>query len=238
MKAPGGRQAAGLPGAPGLPALRRLLTLALLALLALTAACRSDRPSHEEPPRPQGRFFQEGVASWYGPGFAGRLTANGERFNPKVLTAAHKKLPFGSLVRVVNQDNGREVIVRINDRGPFVRRRVIDLSRAAAEEIGMVGPGVAPVRLYLIDEQEVQAAPEPTAAGPYTVQVGAFQESWRAHVLRAEIESFHPEVSIASDGVWHRVQVGLFMLRSEAEDLVRELAANGYQAAVVSVNPQ
>ena len=92
----------------------------------------------------------EGRASWYGPGFAGRRTANGEIFDPSQLTAAHKTLPFGTQVRVTNLNNGRSTLVRINDRGPFKPGRIIDLSRAAAEQIGMIGSGTAPVQLELI----------------------------------------------------------------------------------------
>jgi rare lipoprotein A len=86
-----------------------------------------------------GRSLQSGMASWYGPGFQGRKTASGERFNTNELTAAHRYLPFGTRVRVVNQSTGRSVIVRINDRGPFHGGRVIDLSRASASAIGMGG---------------------------------------------------------------------------------------------------
>ena len=86
---------------------------------------------------------QEGIASWYGPGFHGRPTASGERFNTNALTAAHRTLPLGSRVLVTNRQTGRSVVVRINDRGPFVAGRVIDLSRAAARAIGI--NGVAPV---------------------------------------------------------------------------------------------
>jgi rare lipoprotein A len=89
---------------------------------------------------------QRGHASWYGPGFQGRLTANGERFNTHALTAAHKTLPFGTRVRVVNQKTGRSVVVRINDRGPFVRGRIIDLAHSAAQRIGL--SGVAAVALF------------------------------------------------------------------------------------------
>lgn len=92
----------------------------------------------------------EGMASWYGPNFAGRLTASGERFDPDELTAAHPSLPFGSLVRVTNEDNGRSVVVRINDRGPYVDGRVIDLSEAAARALDMIGPGEAQVSLALV----------------------------------------------------------------------------------------
>lgn len=90
------------------------------------------------------------MASWYGPGFAGRHTANGEVFDPSQLTAAHKELPFNTLVRVHNLENGRSVVVRINDRGPFKPGRIIDLSRAGAEAIGMIGSGVAHVQLELL----------------------------------------------------------------------------------------
>ena len=90
--------------------------------------------------------IQRGHASWYGPGFHGRRTANGEKFNTNALTAAHRSLPFGTLVRVVNEKTGRSVVVRINDRGPFIGGRIIDLARGAAQQIGM--GGVATVSLY------------------------------------------------------------------------------------------
>ena len=91
-----------------------------------------------------------GHASWYGPGFHGRLTANGERYNQYGITAAHKTLPFGTRVRVTNPNNGRSVIVRINDRGPFIRGREIDLSRGAAQQIGLIASGVANVKLEIL----------------------------------------------------------------------------------------
>jgi rare lipoprotein A len=96
-----------------------------------------------------GRALQSGRASWYGPGFNGRRTASGETFNQNAMTAAHKSLPFGSRVRVVNQQTGQSVVVRINDRGPFVRGRIIDLSRASAQAIGISGH--APVKLVGLD---------------------------------------------------------------------------------------
>jgi hypothetical protein len=98
----------------------------------------------------KGKHLGAGVASFYGPGFAGRSTANGEKFNPAGLTAAHRSLPFGSRVRVTNVHNGRSIVVRINDRGPFVGNRVIDLSQGAAEQIGMVQRGTARVELQLL----------------------------------------------------------------------------------------
>ncbi|NER48449.1 MAG: septal ring lytic transglycosylase RlpA family protein [Symploca sp. SIO1A3] len=94
---------------------------------------------------------RSGMASWYGPGFHGRKSASGERFNQNALTAAHRTLPFGTNVLVTNLNNGRSVIVRINDRGPFIRGRVIDLSVAAARVIGMLNSGVAPVNVQVLE---------------------------------------------------------------------------------------
>ncbi|HLM41099.1 MAG TPA: septal ring lytic transglycosylase RlpA family protein [Microvirga sp.] len=94
-----------------------------------------------EPDNRSGRVVQSGRASWYGPGFHGRRTASGETFNANALTAAHRTLPFGTRVRVMNKSTGRSVVVRINDRGPYAHGRVIDLSRASAQAIGISGVG-------------------------------------------------------------------------------------------------
>jgi rare lipoprotein A len=95
-------------------------------------------------------FRQRGVASWYGPGFYGNQTANQELFDPRKLTAAHRRLPFGSYVRVTRVDNEESVIVRINDRGPFKRGRIIDLTETAARELGMLDDGIAPVVIEVL----------------------------------------------------------------------------------------
>lgn len=96
-------------------------------------------------------FSSSGVASYYGPGFHGRRTANGETFNMNAMTAAHRTLPFGTLVKVTNLSNGKSTIVRVNDRGPYVGNRVIDLSVAAAKEIGSTGSGTARVNLEVLN---------------------------------------------------------------------------------------
>jgi rare lipoprotein A len=109
-----------------------------------------------EPP-PAVAPYQEGEASWYGPGFEGQLTASGVPFDQDELTAAHPRLPFGTRVRVVHMASGREVVVEINDRGPFTGGRIIDLSRAAAARLGMLESGVARVRIHVLDpEGDVQ----------------------------------------------------------------------------------
>ena len=106
------------------------------------------------PEAPLGAPAAQGVASWYGPGFHGRKTASGERFDMNALTAAHRTLPFGTLVRVRSLINGLTVDVRINDRGPFLKRRVIDLSKAAAKALGLLasGTGTKPVELFVVEQ--------------------------------------------------------------------------------------
>lgn len=106
----------------------------------------------------QRQTIETGIASWYGPGFAGRPTASGEIFDPSAMTAAHPELPLGSEVVVVNLENGREAMLRVNDRGPFIGDRVIDVSRAAARALGFYYDGLAEVRVELI--------PPPPHAGP------------------------------------------------------------------------
>ncbi|MBF9232807.1 septal ring lytic transglycosylase RlpA family protein [Microvirga alba] len=98
-----------------------------------------------------GREYQRGLASWYGPGFQGRRTASGESFNSWAMTAAHRSLPFGTTLRVVNVKNGRSVVVRVNDRGPFTGRRIIDLAKGAAQELGLTLVGTAYVSLHRLD---------------------------------------------------------------------------------------
>ena len=144
----------------------RLLPLLLLSLLI--ACAPRTQPSTPAVAGGTATFYQDGTASWYGPNFIGRPTANGEIFDPSQLTAAHQTLPFDTLVRVTHLDNGRSVVVRINDRGPFVGRRIIDLSRAAAERIDMIGSGTARVRLDLLNaapSERLSTAPARNLSG-------------------------------------------------------------------------
>ncbi len=121
--------------------IQRKVTLALASLFITTAAAMSPSVADAKPKNGSGKQIQSGKASWYGPGFHGKRTASGERFNTNDMTAAHRTLPFGTRVRVVNKNTGRSVVVRINDRGPYAHGRVIDLSRASAQAIGISGVG-------------------------------------------------------------------------------------------------
>ncbi|WP_370435923.1 septal ring lytic transglycosylase RlpA family protein [Microvirga sp. TS319] len=98
-----------------------------------------------------GKEFQRGAASWYGPGFQGRKTASGERFSSSAMTAAHRSLPFGTRLRVVNEENGRSVVVRVNDRGPFAHRRIIDLAQGPAQALGLTSAGTGYVSLHMVE---------------------------------------------------------------------------------------
>ena len=120
---------------------QRKVTLRIASLFALGASVLAPPLVQAEPDNRSGRAVQSGRASWYGPGFHGRRTASGETFNANALTAAHRTLPFGTRVRVINKSTGQSVVVRINDRGPYAHGRVIDLSRASARAIGMLGTG-------------------------------------------------------------------------------------------------
>jgi len=155
-------------------------------------------------PAPSG-YTEEGNASWYGVPFHGRRASNGEIYDMYKLTAAHRTLPFETMVRVTNLNNGMSTIVRITDRGPFVDNRIIDLSLAAAREVDSVGAGVVPVRV------EVLGGVDPTA-GFFTVQVGAFRDRANAERLRDRLTASYSPIFIqqydSPDGVFYRVRVG------------------------------
>jgi peptidoglycan lytic transglycosylase len=191
-------------------------------------------------PTPAARIEQgeTGLASWYGHPYHGRPTASGEIYNMYDITAAHRTLPFGTRVRVHNLENGRTVDVRINDRGPFVAGRIIDLSYSAAQAIGM--PGIARVQLEILGSETPGSSPPP--AGIYAVQVGAFADPTNAQRLKDLIEPRHGPVSIEKydrgDGVFYRVRVGRVSSIEAANQLAQDLR-NGNLATdtfVVRVN--
>jgi rare lipoprotein A len=136
-----------------------LIILLILLFLGCSTAPRYTRgtgysrtsKSRKDPPPPRKGVYQVGVASYYGKDFHGRKTANGETYDMYAMTCAHKELPFNTMLLVTNLDNGRQIKVRVNDRGPFVKNRIIDLSKGAAKKIGLIQTGTARVRLEVID---------------------------------------------------------------------------------------
>jgi len=170
------------------------------------------------------------MASWYGIPFQGRRTSNGEIYEMHEFTAAHRTLPFNAVVRVTNLRNGKQTEVRINDRGPFVANRVIDLSLSAAQAIDMVGTGTAPVRLDII------AGPNPQV-GLFGVQVGAFQVQENAERLKAQLSMHYSPVSIATydspNGVLFRVRVGHSASEEAAQRLADQLKMDEHMSTFV-----
>lgn len=177
-------------------------------------------PAAERQPAVPGAYVEEGVASWYGVPFNGRRTSNGEIYDMHQFTAAHRTLPFNSVVRVTNLNNGKQTEVRINDRGPFVANRVIDLSLSAAQAIEMVGTGTAKVRL------EIMSGPNPNV-GYFGVQIGAFKVQENAERLKAQMETMYPPVSVTAydspNGTFYRVRVGRVPSEAAAQSLADKL---------------
>ena len=207
----------------------------LAVLLALASGCATH--SMQTP------TTQRGVASWYGPGFHGQATSSGETYDQYRMTAAHRTWPLGTRVRVTNEQNGRSVIVRINDRGPFVDDRVLDLSYAAATELDLVREGTGRVTLEPLAENG-----RPPGVVAFAVQVAAFGDQVRADTYRqrfgdlAELRggslrqpSENVYVTTGGEGARtvYRVRVGPYAQRDEAELLASSLERRGMKAIVV-----
>jgi rare lipoprotein A len=180
-------------------------------------------------------YTEEGIASWYGVPFHGRRASNGEVYDMNKLTAAHRTLPFDTVVRVTNLSNGKITVVRITDRGPFVDNRIIDLSMAAAREIDSVGPGVVPVRLEI-----VSAGIDP-GSGFFTVQVGAFRERGNAERLRERLTASYSPIFIqpydSPDGLFYRVRVGKVPGEDAAQQFGEKLRnREGFKPMVVRLD--
>lgn len=183
-----------------------------------------------------GGYTEEGNASWYGAPFHGRRASNGEIYDMNKLTAAHRTMAFNTMVRVTNLSNGKSVVVRITDRGPFVDNRIIDLSRAAAQQIESIGPGVVPVRL------EVISGADPFG-GFFTVQVGAFKERGNAERLRERLDALYPPAVIQQvaleDGTFYRVRVGKISGEQSAQRLADDLKAKeGFHSMVIRLDDE
>jgi rare lipoprotein A len=215
-----------------------LARVAVVVLAALVTAC-GGRPIT---PTPGGHFIA--VASWYGEPFHGRLTASGERYNMHGFSAAHRSLPFGTRLKITNPETGRSSVVTVNDRGPFVRGRQLDLSYGAAKEIGLVGDGVGRVAVDVLDrdvsyrktvrEEETTVA----SSGSFAIQFGAFRDLENAARLKQALELETQGVMITPvtvDGaLYHRVRLGPFASREDAISRARAFAEEGYETAIVA----
>lgn len=206
---------------------QRHLGLAVpLLLLLLASGCSAHRFD-----RPQTGSVQRGIASWYGEPFHGRKTASGETYDMHGLSAAHRDLPLGTRVEVTNLENGRRVELVINDRGPFVRGRVLDLSYGAAKRLDTVQAGLAKVEIRVLEMGG--GPPGPSLASAYTLQVGAFRERQKAEELEERLRRDQEAVSVQSKDGWYRVRVGHFASEAEARKLQKTLRAQGLQALII-----
>lgn len=193
-------------------------------------------------------FTEHGVFSWYGEKFHGRPTANGEIYDMYKQSAAHKTLPMGTWVRAVNLANGKEIVVRINDRGPFIKGRILDLSYGAAKELDLIGCGVAQGKIVALAPQAegVRTASggapaldvQPLQTGVFSVQVGAFSDRNLAVRLADRLRVLFDDVTVSAHaagdgGLIHRVRVSKFDTLDKAGEVERRLAAMGFADAFV-----
>jgi rare lipoprotein A len=186
-------------------------------------------------------FTQSGVASWYGRDFHGKKTSNGEVYNMNVMTAAHKTLPLGVYVKVYNRDNGREAVVRVNDRGPFVKGRIIDLSYAAAKKLGVDIAGTAPVRIEALGYSTGGAGefkePATYDNGNFTVQVGAFKEYANAERLSGEMKKLFGfsdvRMTNVNGDIFYRVYAGKYTSLNAAEAAEKKFTEHRYPGSFV-----
>lgn len=232
------------PGTGGVLRLMRWTTPRVAALVALSFTLHCTRPpaTFEAPTGPSGparstqgqAYVEEGMASWYGgdgDGFAGRPTASGEIFDPEQFTCAHRTLPLGSFVEVENLLNRKRAVLRVNDRGPFIKGRVLDLSRRGAEELGFLGQGTARIRLRSVDAMGLPTALDHAAdrTDPFVVQVAAFSDPLNAEKLALELESAFGPVTVVSattrgGASIRRVRVGSYTSRQDAEQAAEQIA--------------
>ena len=244
----------------------RGLVLILISMLCASCAGRMPSKPHYPPglppsqrpyqingvwyypiPSAQG-FVEKGIASWYGDEFHGKQTASGEIYDMHGMTAAHKILPLGTHVKVTNVVNGKNVIVRINDRGPFVAGRVIDLAYTPAQQIGIVEPGTAPVVVEAVRIAQAHMErgttvwePEPIRDfrhGNFTIQVGAFQNVANALRVRAALLEDYQTIRIRPPEYYerdrfYRVQVGMFNDLIKAQEEAARLQQDRFPGAFV-----
>lgn len=193
---------------------------------------------------PPAGYAETGYASWYGDPYHGRRAANGEIYDKNQLTAAHLTMPFETQVEVTNLENNRSVTVRITDRGPFVKGRIIDLSQEAARQIRMIGTGTALVRLEVLSSQGASSQSTSSngapAAGSYAVQVGSFRERAAAEQLQRRLQARYGGAFVepfeGNDGLFYRVRVGPKPSAREAQSLATQLGSENLPGFVVRLN--
>ena len=210
-------------------------TVPLLIIPILIFSCSSAPQRADTEPR-------HVIASWYGYEFHGKATASGERFDMFAFTCAHRDLPFGTILQVMNPYNGRSAKCVVNDRGPFVEGRDIDLSYATAKEIGLKNTGMVMLEYLGRDTRYVREVQYSTAGGPLTVQIGSFRDQENARRLKAGLDLNYKDVYIhervINNTTYYRVRIGRFSDRRKAFGLAKKLAQEGYSPIIMSFDEQ
>ncbi|MBN1363242.1 MAG: septal ring lytic transglycosylase RlpA family protein [Syntrophaceae bacterium] len=229
---------------------KRFFLLCTLIIFLLNG-CSTSKPPYVKPgypkpyqvfgewyqPVPDAKDFRErGIASWYGKDFHGKVTSNGEMYDMYDMTAAHKTLPLGTYVRVINLENNRKAEVRINDRGPFVQGRIIDLSYEAAKRIGVLNSGTAHVEIIALGKEiepgSGKIVPVDYYSGNFTFQVGAFVDKKNAQRLLAKLDKKYQNAHIMvydrGDNIFYRVRVGRCQTLDSAAEYAVVLKKDGY----------
>jgi len=218
-------------------------TLLLLFLIPIIFACGKKSvdsyPAYKEKPSSPGFVTkgstQIGLASWYGIEEHNRYAASGERFSKHAYTAAHKTLPMGTVVRVTNLENGRDVIVTVNDRGPFVGDRIIDLSHAPAKSVDMIQKGVVKVKVEVVSTPSTRSSnyfdPE------YTIQVASYRDNANANTVKRRLDLEYSDVRVelikVKGDTYYRVRVGRYTSKRDAEKAASKLRKKGYTTRVI-----
>ncbi len=219
-------------------ALRYPLVLLFLLTLFLTSCGTTSKVGESSDGTgslSKGDTIEEGIASWYGPNFDGKLTANGEVYDMYAMTAAHRTLPFNTILKVKNLDNGKSVQVRINDRGPYAKNRIIDLSKKAAQKIDMLGPGTARVELVLLEGNLKDSKTTNLKVPTYTVQLASFKEENEAFMHSQKIKGARVEKINMANGTVYRVYFGIFVDKDKARQKQRELQRQGFNGYVKQI---
>jgi rare lipoprotein A len=232
----------------------RLIGTGLLSVITLISACAGREvpsvtpiaivPSRAEataavPPseplpavsvlKPKDIYRETGIAAWYGEDLQGKRTASGEVFDMYGLSAAHRTLPLGTIVSVTNLDNFKSVTVRINDRGPFLKSRILDLSYGAAKALGFVAQGTARIRIETLDAVNGPAK--------YTVQAAVFLEEENARMLKERLDTKFEAVSIVpfetNSAMFYRVRVGAYASEEHADHVARKMMLEGLEPIVM-----
>jgi rare lipoprotein A len=213
--------------------------------VCLAVACASSRPASAPAPPASAdgggpaslaEWSEEGLASWYGgdDGFEGKPTASGEIYDSSLMTAAHRELPLGTVVEVRSLQSGKSVRVRINDRGPFIPGRIIDLSRNAAGKLDLIAPGTGRVRVTLL--KAGPQAPPVSPSGLWSVQIGSFADASNAQRHADRARSAGRPVSLEPYKGLTRVKVGAYASRGEARNVLAALEKQGFEGIVVPID--